>query len=74
MSDVVFPIHPTDIDQLIEYLGRVRAVHGNIPLGTHVPGAKGFLDTVTVSVGAIGLSKGPAKLVSRGGRPCLVIG
>lgn len=74
MADVKFPCNPKDLDELLAYLTQVREEHGNMPLGSYVMGANGYLEAVTVFVGKIGLSKGPARLVSRGGRECLVIG
>lgn len=73
MADVIFPTKPQDLDSLIEHLNRVREAHGNMPLGSYAAGQGGVLGGVCVYTSRIGLSKGPKKLVSRGGRECLVI-
>jgi len=72
MSDTVFPVRPSTLDELLEYLQRVRAERGNIPLGQAASVTAPHLSPLSVHIGAIGAGKGPMRLVSRGGRDCLV--
>lgn len=72
MADALFPTRPADLDGLLEYLQRVRDTHGNMPLGVASGLLDGHLGPATVYVTRIGVGQG-MKLVSRGGRDCLVI-
>jgi hypothetical protein len=72
MSTTAFPVRPATLDELLEYLQRVRAERGNIPLGQSAGVSPPHLATLSVHVGSIGAGKGPMRLVSRGGRDCLI--
>lgn len=72
MSTTVFPARPATFDELLEYLQRVRAEHGNVPLGQAGGVVAPVLAPLSVHVGLIGAGKGPMRLVSRGGRDCLI--
>lgn len=72
MSTTVFPAHPATLDELLDYLQRVRAEHGNMPLAQAGGMTPPHLGLLSVHVGSIGAGKGPMRLVSRGGRDCLI--
>lgn len=71
--ETIFPGHPGTVDELIDYLQRVRSAHGNIPVAQTAGVTSPHVVAVTVSVGAFGAGKGPRRLVSRGGVPCLLL-
>ena len=70
--ETIFPGNPANLEELLEYLQRVHAVHGNIPIGSSAGSTYPHLSRVFVHVGVVGAGKGSLRQVSRGGRPCLV--